>query len=157
AFATTGAPPDDALLELAAQGQLRDASVRAEQAERLLSTPGAAALIGDFATQWLEARELPTTARDAALDPDFDVVKLSAATELRDFVARAILDEGASYSELLLADWTVADDVMATFYGVDTAGRITRPEGRAAGVLALPGFLAAHAQFQDPSPVQRGH
>lgn len=157
AFACTGNPPDAELLARAAEGVLGDPDVRAEQAERLLSSAIATAAIGDFASQWLEATNVAAIDHDPALYPEWTSIRASADAELREFVATAVLDEEAGFGELLLADWTVVDETMAGFYGADGAGRITRPEGRAAGVLALPGFLAAHAQFQDPSPVQRGH
>lgn len=157
AFACTGRPPDAELLELAAQGSLTDPEVRTAQAERLLSSPVAASVIGDFASHWLEATDIATVDHDPALYPEWANVRASADAELREFVATAVLDDEVGFSELLLANWTVVDDTMAGFYGAAEAGRITRPAGRAAGVLALPAFLAGHAQFQDPSPVQRGH
>lgn len=156
-FACTGGPPDAELLQRATDGSLLDADARRQQAERLLSSSKALSVLGDFATHWLEATDVRAIDRDPALYPEWSSVRASADAELRSFVATAILDEDAGFSELVLADWTVIDDAMAAFYGADAAGRIDRPDGRAAGVLALPGFLAAHAQFQDPSPVQRGH
>jgi hypothetical protein len=156
-YACTGAPPDAELLQLAADRSLGDPEIRVEQARRLLAGPLAANVIADFADQWLEAPDVAAVDRDPALYPEWMATRQSAAAELHAFMATAILEEGFGYADLLLADWTVVDETLAAFYGAAGPGRITRPEGRRAGVLSLVGFLATHAQFQDPSPVQRGH
>src|SRR5690606_12682653 len=65
--------PDDELLELAESGRLTDQRVLDEQVDRMLADPRAAALVDDFASQWLFLRDLELTEPDVFLFRDFDV------------------------------------------------------------------------------------
>ena len=64
--------PDDQLLDLAVEGQLRDPAVLEGQLKRMLRDPRAHALVENFAGQWLYLRNLRTAAPNATLFPDFD-------------------------------------------------------------------------------------
>ena len=50
--------PDDTLLNLAAQGKLKDPAVLEQQVKRMLIDPRADALAENFAEQWLFLRNL---------------------------------------------------------------------------------------------------
>jgi hypothetical protein len=56
--------PDDALIELAGSGQLRDPKVLSAKVERLLKDPKSQRFIEDFLGQWLKLRDI------GANDPD---------------------------------------------------------------------------------------
>ena len=63
--------PDDELLALAADGRLADPEVLAAQVARMLADERSAALVDNFASQWLLLRELDTVVpEDAAFDDE---------------------------------------------------------------------------------------
>src|SRR5690606_37808294 len=72
--------PDDTLLELAENGELRREDVFEQQVRRMLSDPRAKSLVTNFAFQWLEVRRLDQIDPDVRLYPNFDV-DLRAAFE----------------------------------------------------------------------------
>ena len=64
--------PDDELLTLAEQGRLREPAVLEKQVRRMIADPKSAALIDNFAGQWLNLRALATVAPNPSVYPDFD-------------------------------------------------------------------------------------
>ena len=65
--------PDEALLDIAEQGLLRDPTVLRQQVFRMLQDPKARdALTQGFASQWLNLRVLEDKVADEDLFPDFD-------------------------------------------------------------------------------------
>ena len=64
--------PDDALLELAAAGRLRQPAVLEAQVRRMLADPKADAFVENFAGQWLHIRNLQNIAPNTDEFPDFD-------------------------------------------------------------------------------------
>src|SRR5262249_1717769 len=57
--------PDDELLNVAAQGKLRDPAVLEKQTRRMLADPKSFALTENFASQWLHLRNLKEVQPDA--------------------------------------------------------------------------------------------
>ena len=64
--------PDDELIDVAAQGRLRDPAVLEQQVRRMLADPRSEALIANFTGQWLSVRSLKTSEPVVNLFPDFD-------------------------------------------------------------------------------------
>ncbi len=64
--------PDDELIDLAAQGKLKDQRVLETQVRRMLADPKSEALITNFTGQWLGVRSLKTSEPVVNLFPDFD-------------------------------------------------------------------------------------
>ena len=64
--------PDDEFLELAARDELRDPAVHDQQVRRMLADPRSAALVENFAGQWLYLRNLLSVAPDTVQFPEFD-------------------------------------------------------------------------------------
>ena len=64
--------PDDALLDAAERGELRDAAALDRQVRRMLADPRARALVDNFAGQWLQLRNLDAVFPAVPLFPDFD-------------------------------------------------------------------------------------
>ena len=79
--------PDDELIDLAAQGKLKDPAVLEQQVRRMLADPKSEALIVNFTGQWLSVRSLKTSEPVVNLFPDFDD-NLRAGVPARD---RAVL------------------------------------------------------------------
>ena len=64
--------PDDELLRLASEGKLHTPAVLEQQMRRMLTDPKSAALIDNFAGQWLYLRNLRTMIPNSLEFPDFD-------------------------------------------------------------------------------------
>jgi hypothetical protein len=64
--------PDDHLLNVAAQGKLKDPGVLDREVRRMLPDPKAEALVNNFAEQWLFLRNVQSVAPDEATFPNFD-------------------------------------------------------------------------------------
>src|SRR5690606_8398414 len=64
--------PDEELLKVAEQGQLRKPEVLEKQVHRMLADDRSQALIDSFAGQWLYLRNLDSVNPDRRIYPDFD-------------------------------------------------------------------------------------
>ncbi len=110
--------PDEELLNTAIRGKLKDPAVLEQQVRRMLRDQRADALVEGFATRWLELSKLPGVVPDTHLYPEFDEnLRQAMATETRLFVADQ-LRQDRSVIDLLLADYTFANDRLAKHYGI---------------------------------------
>jgi hypothetical protein len=158
-YALWAGPPDEALLEAAAGGALDDAAGVADAAERMIDDPKLTRGLTDFARQWLSLEQLDNTATRpdiAALDEE---TRAALAREPVELLAQHVRS-GATLAELLTATQTPAEPALASIYGDDvlsTEDDLARldPEKRA-GLLALPGVLAALSHAEQTSPTLRG-
>jgi len=152
--------PDDALLEAAAAGTLRDPEGLGEQVRRMLDDEKASSLVEHFAGQWLHLRLLDDIFRDDTRFVFDEELRTSMRTELRLLVS-AFLEEDRDLRELLTTTTTFADRRLAGLYGVASApfdGFVeldlsSRPR---AGILTTPGWLALSSPPFRTSPAQRG-
>ena len=110
--------PDDELRSAAMRGKLSEPAVLEQQVRRMLRDERADALIEGFATRWLELSKLTGVVPDTHLYPEFDEnLREAFATETRLFV-RDQLRQDKSVIDLLLADYTFANDRLAKHYGI---------------------------------------
>ncbi len=63
--------PDDELLNVAAQGKLKDPAVLDREVRRMLADPKAEALVNNFAEQWLFLRNVQSVSPDENHLPEF--------------------------------------------------------------------------------------
>ncbi len=75
--------PDDELLNVAAQGKLKDPAVLDREVRRMLADPKAETLVNNFAEQWLFLRNVQSVSPDEATFPNFDD-KSTAEFQARD-------------------------------------------------------------------------
>ena len=159
ALALWGQNPDAALLALAEAGELSsEAQVRAA-AESMLADPRAEEGVRDFVDQWLELHRL----EDEDVRPDIAALGSDTVAALRDEPVRlvhALLGQGAGLRELLTSSQTVRLDPLQSIYGDDlasmTATSFALDPARRAGILSLPGVMAALAHAGKTSPTLRG-
>jgi hypothetical protein len=64
--------PDDELINLAGQGELKDPRVLEQQVRRMLADPRSQELVKNFAGQWLGLRTLQSQTPEGTVYPDFD-------------------------------------------------------------------------------------
>ncbi len=159
--------PDDALLEAAVAGKLREPAELSRQLARMLADPRAAALARDFAYQWLGLGKL------ADIEPDPNIFPYAAAQrditgdlreemreEIRLFVD-AVFRGDRSVLDLMQADYTWLNERLAVHYGIrDVKGshfrRVTLEDPNRFGLLGKAGILMASSYPNRTAPVLRG-
>lgn len=164
-YSLTGSPPDQTLLELAAQGSLRDEDELVAQVARLVQSSDGQHSLQDFVESWLEIEDLPSRVKVDTPGVNFDEdVRHDMLTETS-MLFRHVFNTGGSTKELLLADFTFINQRLGQFYKIweaDTEDHqsIEIPasgEGaRAPGLLGHGSVLARHSLVDNSSPVARG-
>ncbi len=156
--------PDDELLAAAENGALTSAEGRARELERLLRDPRASELTRNFASQWLQLRQLERITPDAQRFTEFDDelrASMRAETEL---LFECVLRERRPLRELVDPDFTFLDERLARHYGLEGV-RSTRhervrldPAQRAirGGLLQQASVLTVTSNPTRTSPVKRG-
>ena len=110
--------PDDELLDIAADGKLRDPGVLGGQVRRMLADPRAAALARNFGGQWLYIRNLQAVDPDASAYPDFDDNLREAFQRETELFLESQMRDDRPLTELLTADYSYLNERLARFYGV---------------------------------------
>ncbi len=128
AYFLTGTLPDEALLAAAEDGTLLDAAVRAQHAERILSSDAGEGQIVDILASWFGINPAVVDAESLSL----------LITFLEDWVAN-----NKAFSELYQANVEVLHQ---------SGSRSMEPFG----ILGLNAFVASHTEFPTPSFITRG-
>ena len=154
--------PDQKLLNLATAGRLRDAGVLAAQVRRMIADSRADALVGNFAGQWLQLRNLESkVAPDLLLFPEFDDnIRKAFRRETELFVAY-IMRENRSALELMSADYTFLNERLARHYGIpgvygERFRQVTLTDPNRRGLLGQGSILSLTSVATRTSPVFRG-
>jgi len=151
--------PDEELSAAAVSGALHETAELERQVRRMLDDLRAAALVANFAGQWLKLREL-----DDALPQDagFDAQLRSAFRRETELLFEHVMREDSSVLELLDARYTFLDERLARHYGVDGVHgsyfrRVELPEDSPrGGLLGQGSILTATSVANRTSPVVRG-
>jgi mono/diheme cytochrome c family protein len=118
AFFLWSSPPDEELLGLASEGKLKNPVVLEQQTKRMLADSRSHALAANFAGQWLQLRNLPSSVPIMLDFPDFDDnLRLSFKTET-EMLFESIMREDRSVVTLLDADYTFVNERLARHYGI---------------------------------------
>ncbi len=154
--------PDDQLLNVAATGKLNDPKILDHEVRRLLAHPRSAALLDNFAAQWLGLPALSTVAPNRDLFPAYDTALRTAfETETRLFLS-SLLRENRPVLDLFRANYTYLDERLANHYGIPN---VTGPGFRRVsltshpergGLLAQGSILLLTSHSTRTSPVLRG-
>jgi hypothetical protein len=156
-------PPDEPLLALAEAGQLHEPQVLAGEVRRMLRDARAAALVTNFAGQWLHLRNLETIVPNTDFFPDFDDDLRQAFKRETELFFASIVEENRSILDLLTADYTFVDERLARHYGIPHVygSRFRRvalpPElDMRRGLLGKGGVLMATSHADRTAPSLRG-
>ena len=156
-----GSTPDDALLERAAAGELRDPDVLRGEFDRMLADPKSAALYEDFVAQWLQLGKLGDVLPDPDVYPTFgEDLREAMEDEVRLYFG-GLRERDASVLEFINGTETYANETLAEVYGLEgVTGEAmvpveTDPEQRA-GVLTMPAVLAMTSDPTRTNIVKRG-
>ena len=154
-------PPDDELLQLAIDGDLKRARVMKAQIERMLADPRAQALVSSFALKWLNLDDLDAVQPDPAIFRQFTpVLRADFEEELNRFLASVLLEE-QPVTALLDANWTYLNENLARHYGVPGVigpqfRRVELSDERRFGLLGKGAVLLRTSYGDRTSPVLRG-
>jgi len=151
--------PDDELLALAEQGELRSRLVA--QVTRMLDDSKSSALTKNFAGQWLQLRNLEHIAPDSQAFPEFDADLAANMRRESELVFEHILRENRPLQEFLDADYTFVNARLAKHYGFpvpDDAGfhRVSLVDSPRRGVVNHASILTITSHPTHTSPVKRG-
>lgn len=161
AFFLWSAPPDEALVTLAAHGGLSRPGALERETRRMLKDPRAATLSTRFAAQWLRLPDLDVVQPDIRQHPDFDEqVRAAMRRETELFVAD-IVKRDASVLDLYRADYTFLNERLAGYYGIpNVAGpafrRVSYPDDSRRGLLGHASILTLTSHATRTSAVERG-
>jgi len=161
AFFLWSAPPDDPLLDLAAQGKLSEQRIFDEQVARMLADPRSSALVENFAGQWLFLRNLQSARPDVEEFPDFDDNLRQAMRRETELLFEHIMRDDRSVTELLTADYTFVNDRLAKHYGIPNVygshfRQVPVTDEARRGLLGHASILTVTSYPNRTSPVLRG-
>jgi hypothetical protein len=159
-FFLWGSPPDDELLSLASQGELREGGELERQARRMLADPRAEALGSRFVAQWLRLPDLYLNHPNPNFFPNFDQNLADLmATETQMFF-NYLVSEDRSFFEFYNADYSFMNERLARHYGyANVAGdhfRRVQSDPNRKGILGHGSVLVLTALPDRTSPVLRG-
>ncbi|HEU5073723.1 MAG TPA: DUF1592 domain-containing protein, partial [Polyangiaceae bacterium] len=159
-YLITDSPPDDQLLDLAAQGRLSTREEIDQVAYGLLSREEAKLGLTRFVHGWLEVDNLFKKAKDPSVYDLSESMRQAMLDETSHFFLE-LFQTGGSIGELYSADFTMLNGPLAEFYGLGGASgdgftRVALEGRRATGILGHGSFLTEHSLPENSSPVQRG-
>ncbi len=155
--------PDDELVDVAAQGKLRDPKVLEQQVRRMMADAKFESLIQNFTGQWLGTRSLKASEPVVEMFPDFDDnLRDGYRREIELFFASIARDD-RSILDLLTANDTFVNERLAKHYGIEGiyGSQFRRVELPAdldfrRGLLGKGGLMTVTSAAARTSPVTRG-
>jgi hypothetical protein len=153
--------PDDQLIDVAAQGKLRNPTILEQQVRRMLADPKCEALATNFAGQWLYLRNLKDALPDYYLYPLADQNLLQAMRRETELFFYSTVKEDRSILDLLTANYTFVNQDLAKHYGVsgvlgNAFRRVTLTDENRFGLLGQGSILTVTSFSNRTSPVVRG-
>ncbi len=153
--------PDDELIDVAAQGRLREPSVLREQVERMMADERSSRWMRDFVGQWLQIRNLETIEPDPSLFPAFDGSLREAMLRETELFFESQVREDRSVLDLLRADYTFLNARLAEHYRIPNVygshfRRVVMPDAARVGLLGHGSVLTVTSYADRTSVVLRG-
>ena len=155
--------PDDTLIDIAAQGRLRNPVVLEQQVRRMLADPKSEALVSNFTGQWLNVRGLKASEPVVNIFPDYDDNLRNAYQREVELFFASVVQEDRSVLDLLTADYTFVNERLAKHYGIPNIygpqfRRVTLPADLDVrrGLLGKGALMTVTSNAARTSPVTRG-
>ncbi len=153
--------PDEQLLAVAERGGLRSPGELERQVRRMLADPRAAALVDNFAGQWLYLRNLEHIVPEPRRFRNFDNNLRRAFRRETELLFESIVAEDRSVLQLLDADYTFVNERLARHYGIPGVRgshfrRVAVSDERRRGLLGHGSVLTVTSYANRTSPVLRG-
>jgi len=153
--------PDDTLLRLAREKRLHRPEILRQQVSRMLQHDKAEALVQNFASQWLNLRNLDDVSPNTEIFKSFDDDLRRDMRRETELLFRTVMKEDRSVEELLSADFTFVNKRLAKHYGIagvksDKFERVSLTGTNRSGVLTHASILTLTSNPGRTSPVKRG-
>jgi len=157
--------PDAELWKIAAEGRLTDPEFLLEQVGRMLAEKKADSFYNTFPGQWLGFEALgESVLPDRTLFPEFSVDLAEAMKNETRLLFQRVFQENLDLLELLTADKTHLNQVLARHYGIPGVGtsemelvsRSPDQQRLRGGILGMGSVLSATSTPVRTSPVLRG-
>ena len=155
--------PDDELLDLAEQGVLHRPEVLSAQVKRMFADSRTVNLATNFASQWLQLRNLEAIAPDSRKFPDFDENLRQAMRRETELHIEQLIAKDRSVLDLLQSNHTFLNERLAKHYEIKgvSGSRYRRvdlaSEDRRGGLLRQASILTITSYATRTSPVVRGN
>ena len=153
--------PDEALLDAAVRGRLRNPVVLERQARRMLADRRAVRWMNDFLGQWLQVRNLQTMVPDPLRFPGYDSTLRDALLKETELFFESQVRADRSVLDLLRADYTFLNARLAEHYGIEGVHgshfrRVPVADPARSGLLGHGSVLTATSYADRTSVVLRG-
>jgi mono/diheme cytochrome c family protein len=153
--------PDEQLVTLAAAGKLSEPAVLEREVRRMLADRRATALADNFAYQWLRLQSMKEIDPDGGLFPNFTRNLSHSMTTETKLLFEHIMRADRPILELLTADYTHVDEVLARHYGIPNVQgsafrRVPVTDANRQGLLGHGSVLTLTSLANRTSPVMRG-
>ncbi len=169
-FFLWGSVPDQTLLDLAAQGRLRDPAVLREQAGRMLTDARLKRFCDSFPTQWLQLERIVASVPDRERHPDFYFAKFRASMHMMLeplLLFETILIENRSILELVDSDFSYRSELLESWYRDGTRParvpptavpfrRVSITDRRQGGVITTAAVMTMTSNPLRTQPITRG-
>lgn len=153
--------PDDELFRHAWNNTLQQPDVLAAQVDRMIKDPRSVLMVDNFASQWLQLRNLDNSNPDEKQFPQFDdEIRQLLRRETLTFFA-AVMRYDRPITTLLDGRFTYLNEKLAKFYGIpgvsgDEFRFVRFEDGVRAGLLTQGSILTVTSNPTRTSPVKRG-
>lgn len=159
--------PDETLLKAAGDRLLSTVPSLNDQVDRMLADPRAEGFVQGFVRQWLKIDEFDRFPPDESIFPEYYATELVGIdNDLLDqplAMVRELISTDGSLLNLLDSDWTVANERLAGYYGIDgVKGKdfqrvsITDQASIRGGLLGMAGVHRWGSDGSRTKPVERG-
>jgi cytochrome c5 len=153
--------PDDELLSVAESGRLKEPAVLQAQVKRMLADPKSAALVKNFAGQWLFLRNIERIAPDQTSFPYFDENLRHALQRETELLIESQIREDRGVADLLTTDYTFLNQRLADHYGIrgvygNEFRRVKLEDSNRHGLLGQASILTVTSYPNRTAPTIRG-
>jgi hypothetical protein len=153
--------PDKALIEAAANGELRSAADREKVARRMLDNPRAHEALDEFFIEWLRLDKVPNAVKERRPFPEFTPELAAAMVEETRKLLDYLVWNDKNFMEAFTAEYGFLNSELATLYKAPApAGQFDLTpfpaDSRRAGLLGQASFLTATTGPAETSPTARG-
>lgn len=169
-FFLWGSIPDQTLLDLAADGTLRDPRVLDEQFERMLADARLKRFCDSFPSQWLQLERIISSVPDRERNPEFYFAKFRVSMHMMLeplLLFETILVEDRSILELIDSNYSYRSELLESWYRDGTQGRKTTPvaipfkrvavtDRRQGGVITNAAVMTMTSGALRTKPITRG-
>lgn len=162
-FMLWGTIPDDELIQLANQGQLRNPQVLQQQVKRMLANEKSVALATEFAGLWLQFADFrESVSPDPQRFKNFTPALKEAMYDEAVLFFHHLFQNDEPVTDALFADYTFLNEELAKHYGIqgvkgNNMRKVKIDNGQRGGILGMGALLTKFSTPLRTSPVMRGH